>query len=382
MYYSVLIAILGISSRGILQIFLGKTFAYISSIIVFYFFLFIFYKNLPKVKLSIKKEYILWGAGFLFVSIFSLLNSIVLEGEDNKYAIYIIYPIIISFSYVGFVYLFKNSSINRYKLYNSISTTIYILFVISVLEQLHLVEMPGESWTLGFLIRPASFTGSYLHYPLVMFLLGAICYSLRRKFSISIILAYSSVFLAFSRSGMMLVCSMLLFLFFKWSLLKRKKVGKLNCFILFIFICILSIACIWFSDFIYDVFNRFGSSINLNSAGNVGRVDAWIKGIDMYSNSNLIIGQYFGAVTNLTHNLIDQKSIVVESSFLQCLLNFGLIGCALFYSIFVIAYKSTENKIYQTCIMAVFFQTFIYQSIEVMPFILIFLLSSSIFINE
>jgi hypothetical protein len=84
-----------------------------------------------------------------------------------------------------------------------------IMFVVAQLQQLGIISfflLPGNSYLYGAAIRPASLTGSYLHYPLLMAFLAFVALEVYFKHKGYLALAASAISfiavgLSFSRSG-------------------------------------------------------------------------------------------------------------------------------------------------------------------------------------
>ena len=376
MYFSLFFALLFLVSRGLFELYVAKSMAYMISIIGFCLFLLPFYfKNIHLEKGLIERVYLVLF--FLVCSLGSLLMSLSL-GLNPVYSVYLIYPLVLSFTFL-IAFSIVPESISRDKLSNSISLLIYILFLVALLQQLFLIDLPGVTYTFGVLIRPSSLTGSYLHYPLIMALLAVILISLNRKLSFSSILALASSFIAFSRSGMMLVVLTTFFVVILYLFKGRVKVNFKSVFLFFSLVVpvfFLSFMMGWL-DLILE---RMFSSVSTSSSGNEGRIEAWKIGFDIYTSTNLLIGEHFGTITNLTSNLTSAEANVVESGFIQNLINFGLLGTVAFYMLFIYIYLNALSVVERGFIIAFFAQSFVYQSIEVMPFIigLIFLFSLTV----
>jgi len=386
MYYTLLFAVLLISSRGFFELFVSKNLAYIITFVGFTFFISCFIISL-RASIKVQKKVIIVVVGYLVFSLLSWDLSLLL-GLDAIYSVYMLYPVAVSVFFL-FFHSIKLADINNEKLINSISYIVYLLFAAATLQQLFILSFPGETLTFGGLIRPSSLTGSYLHYPLIMVLLGVVVHSLAGKLNFTSMLAYLSVFISFSRSGMMLV-SIILFMFLVKNLvhiLKAKRIKIEKKFILFIFVfSFFSISFLIYFGIFDLIIQRFYSSVDSSGPGNEGRFYIWNYAINMIMNTNILIGEHFGEVTNLTSNLTTTSSMVVESGFLQNLINFGLIGTCFFYAMFIIMYINTQNFVFKSFIVAFVAQSFVYQSTEVLPFIigsfLISLLVSQINIRE
>ena len=115
---------------------------------------------------------------------------------------------------------------------------------------------------------------------------------------------------------------------------------------------------------------RLSSSFDEKGVGNDERINAWRHGVEVFSDSELWFGSNFGGATNLTSNLIGVESYVVESGVIQNLINFGIVGTLVFFLFFAYMYFYSRERIFRFFLLAFFFQSFVYQSTEVLPFIL------------
>ena len=155
--------------------------------------------------------------------------------------------------------------------------------------------------------------------------------------------------------------------------------GKINIKIKSTLIFILLSLILLIISFIYideilknDYLQRALSSLDLKSSGNNSRIILWKKGISMWMNTNLFIGEYTGIITNSTANF-GGISTVVESGLIQQLLNFGLIATISYYInlCLIVKYTKKEFIILRSMAISCIIQTFIYQSIEVLPYMFI-----------
>ncbi|MCC4275241.1 O-antigen ligase family protein [Marinomonas communis] len=232
------------------------------------------------------------------------------------------------------------------------------MVTVASLEQLGLIVMPGSSYSEYGAARPASITGSYLHYPLIIVMISIFLYSWKKKVDFVVVVGFLAPFIAFSRSGMVLVVVSCFFIFFHGGGVKK---------MIFLLVAIL------FSCFFFMVENpfsqRFMSIFDFSEAANNSRIYLWVQGIYQYANSPVFFGGYFGEVTNLTANFTESDPYVVESGVLQLLLNFGLLGLILVFWMYFSFYPHVGRS-EKAFIIAFFIQSFVYQSIEVVPLIL------------
>jgi hypothetical protein len=110
----------------------------------------------------------------------------------------------------------------------------------------------------------------------------------------------------------------------------------------------------------------------MQSDGNDGRAEAWEKAKSLVMPVNVIAGTYFGLVTNSAQDAVKEEFGIVESSVLQQILNIGLMGAIFYYGVLISVTKlASRESLISLCVWAALFQTFFYQSIEVIPFVFI-----------
>lgn len=188
-YYSLFFSLFFLVSRGLFQIFVSKSMAYMLAFFGCVLFLIIFYYKI-KVIFSLKKERVLLSGLFFAFALVSYL-SMLLSGYNEAYGIYIVYPFVISVVFFYSYSIFpRANSLDKKKFRTTIGLFIWTMFVVATAEQLHIFSMPGETFTFLIFIRPSSMTGSYLHYPLVMVLLATIIYTLDNKLTITSMVGY------------------------------------------------------------------------------------------------------------------------------------------------------------------------------------------------
>lgn len=364
MYSLLFLALLFLFSRGLFEAFLDKSLAYIVSILGFALLYAIFLFR-AKAKFRPRLRFILLALLFLVSSFISAFVT-VYSGKDYVYLFYLIYPFSIC-CFLLFAFSF-DFPVDLRKLHMVLSSLVVILLASAIAQQLQYLELPGATFTFGHYVRPPSLTGSYLHYPLIMFLLGAIIHSIKNRLDIFSLLAFGGVFFAFSRSGMMLVIFYLIFIFWGWFLLGRLRVAAFDFYFFTITISVL-LSIGWPIGLFELILQRMLSSLSSTSPGNDVRIEVWRYGWDIFVSGNIFFGENFGSKTNLMRNLTDLHAGVVESSFLQNLVNFGIIGTLIFYTIFLFLYRYSLSLKVKAFVFAFFCQSFVYQSIEVVPFI-------------
>lgn len=356
-------------SRGLLELYFTDIVAYsiqMSIGLLFVLIIFLYSANRPKKNLNIK---ILFFVSFLLVSSVSAALISFSKGFYISWLYVVIMVFYVFLFFISFSFDFKVVEKINFNIIISIIT--FILILVAILQQYQIeTSLPGI--TVFPDIRPSSLTGSYLHYPLIIslfFFYFMQCWFTNKKLRdlLFVILVSIAIIISYSRSGMMLILVGLIFnLLFRKEILDKKIMRLiLVLFIAFIFI-VLNV------DSLYV--ERLISTLQLNGLGNLQRFSLWTNGIEMWLNTNLIIGSYTGQVTNLTSNISGAgTSTIVESGLIQQLLNFGALGTFLFYMFFTFLYRSIDKKYFwiKSGIFAAVIQSFAYQSIEVYPFMFI-----------
>ncbi len=450
LYYCLLSFIfLLIFSRGLFQLFfIGKYLPYIiQTMAVIFFLIFLITQS----QLSFKKENKTFILLLVIFYISVIISSMITIIKFHSYNETVIFSLVIVFLFSIFI-LMNIIRIKNIDIINSMVWALFsiglILFITGVIEQFDLLHfkffyrnfhdmiydygLPGHSHHYGSisLIRPASITGSMLHYPILMPIFGVITIRFIKNHVIQIIgLIFLCVpFFAFSRSGIVITLTILLLYIYNYFILlinsrksnnessgninevlkpehfdqnfKRldtlpesigKKVKIINWKkIVIVYIPILMIAFIIFIAIIFSSKNisfflkaLFERIFAFKDTGNLGRLQVWNTIIKLYFKTNMIFGEYTGAFTNITLNILHSGNIfnmgivrVPESGFLQILTGYGILGlisyyCALFFSFFRICFIYKE-KLLSFALLGVIIQTLFYQSTEVLPFVFLF----------
>jgi hypothetical protein len=240
--------------------------------------------------------------------------------------------------------------------------------------QLLLDVLPGSDLaSLGGLVRPSSLSGSFLHYPLfisLIFFVFAQLWSSRRRAIYGLLAAVFAVavVVSFSRSGaMILILGIAAFAVTSRSASQRAR-------FLFAGISLALVISLLMRDTVYAT--RITSSVDLDASGNAGRVTGWLNALELWADSPMIIGGYTGMYTNITQNFGEASSGVVESGILQQLISVGLIGSILYYALMTTTIMAVDKRHawLRAGMLGALLETFVYQSIEVVPFMVIFLL--------
>ena len=371
-------------SRGFFELFLEKKVAFLVQVFVISFFIFI---NLLSFKVKLSAKYfsiqLLFFSTFIFSAFISSIITIYLENGGAPF----FYSGIMSF--LGFTSILLSSfKINKtweIDIGKTIIFLVLILFCVAIYEQLSNTLMPG-AWWIGKTVRPASLTGSKQHYAIILAILSLYLFqywlTLKKNiYLIVFLIGVIGVFLSLTRSGaMIIILAFFPYLCFKFYLKILIKI-KIKALFYFLFVSTFTlIFAIYYFD-LHFFLDRILSAINTKSAGNGDRVKAWLLGIDLLlTSNNILFGQYTGVITNATRTVTNTKSFVVESGTLQMLLNFGVVGFSSFYFILINIFSRIKKN--HTFLYFVLFSclcsTIVYQSIEVIPFIILVSLLSII----
>ncbi len=346
-----------------------KPLAYLASLLGFYVGVLCFYLG-NGITFRARMPVLFLSLAFIFTSFISL--SITLSSTpDLLYAVYVVYPVAIAFSFFVF-YSVRCEGLVLREIERSIAVLILLLFILATLQEFRLIDLPGATPAYGIpgnLARPSSITGSYLHYPLIMVMLGVFLQVLKQRLSFVTLIAFASVFLAFSRSGMMLVLAYIALMMAHVLLTGRLRLSyrRLIYALLMLVVVVVILIITGLADILWA---RAVSALDTQGIGNDDRIAAWAFGMKVISESNLLFGSNFGMATNLTANLAGAKSYVVESSVLQNMVNFGFVGSLVFFGFFIYMYQISPERYFKFFLVSVLLQSLVYQSTEVLPFIL------------
>ncbi|SOE00369.1 O-antigen ligase family protein [Blastococcus haudaquaticus] len=282
----------------------------------------------------------------------------------------LVYVIVMTF-YLGLFWAFSSFRFAHigYWINSSTLAAITITIVIVALFQQYTSlfgYLPGnDTFSVAGYIRPASITGSYLHYPLALavLLFPLFQYSARRSTISFLVGAIGTValVLSLSRSGLLILIGGCLV----WLLVRRAWVPFAT---LSLFFAVLALLPVTWSQNAY--LERVLDAGSLSASGNTGRVALWQQGWEMWLDSPLLVGGYVGVVTNAASNLGGGSGIIVESGLLQQMLNFGLLGAGLFYLVLLSGTRRIDRSHAWLIsgLIAAAVESVFYQSIEVLPY--------------
>jgi hypothetical protein len=373
-----LLALVLCSTRGVLEFAIGKNAAYLVQVGGI-FGLLMWYISPAALGSYFRRE---GRSSFWLLAglIFSIVLSIVITLAQTG---------LIEFSYLSvfiftiFMYLYSISNYRKRFVrpraaYAGLVLVALIQAGVAMLQQQNKfpIELPG--WTYGFdNLRAPSLTGSYLHYPLFVAIAAALCgmdYLMRKKLlsGLAFIVLTAAIFSALSRSGMLIIIGSFSLAIVAGPIQFLSKNGKL---ILAAGMACMTIMVLGGASSSDDSVTTMGTqrvlgATNLQADGNDGRTEAWDKAALLAQPVNVVAGSYFGLVTNVAPDAVKSQFGIVESSVLQQFLNIGVLGTIFYYGLLISMTRllSYGSKI-KFCILAALFQSFFYQSIEVIPFV-------------
>lgn len=256
------------------------------------------------------------------------------------------------------------------------------LVAVAMLQQYFgYASLPGSDLaSIGGSVRPASLTGSFLHYPIALsilfFMITGLYLRERRRYLFFVaIVDAASIVLSYSRSGMMILALGILLA----GMLAPSVGRQLRAAFMIAF---AGMAVLFFGS-ANPYLARSTSAFDPEAGGNAIRLAQWGKAIRMWIDSPMVIGRYTGMVTNVTSNVVDpgSASTVVESGLLQQLVNFGVVGVVSFYAIMILTVRAVPRADVwvRAGLVAAILESFIYQSIEVLPFMCLFAFAAVVF---
>ncbi|GAB3248700.1 O-antigen ligase family protein [Nocardioides dilutus] len=253
-----------------------------------------------------------------------------------------------------------------------LSLTAIALLAVAALQQFASdpFALPGnDTSSLSGAVRPSSLTGSYLHYPLVMALLAVVFaqfYITTRRIRSVLMAAVCAlgVVVSYSRSGAMILALAVIIFFF----IVGGSRARARYVIVTAYVAIPALPFVWDSSYAA----RILSALSKGGAGNTTRINRWSEGVGVWLDGPLIVGREAGVYTNVTRNLTSVQTGVVESGLIQQLLSYGLLGAVLFYVLLLAPYAALDRRLsaLRAGYLAAVLESFVYQSIEVFPFMI------------
>ncbi len=340
---------------------------------------------------NIKGAFFYFFISFTAVVVVSSIITLVRFGFVYEIAFYSAVMLYLFFIFSFFSMVSSREIIWIDRIAYSVLITGIILLAFALFEtSIELTKFPGEAMSLGLhgnLYRPASFTGSYLHFPIIMPLFGAIVLRFIRQKRLKIFgLIFLIVpFLYFSRSGM--VISVFALIGFLSATLFKTIRNKANLKIIIPSLSAILIAAIIIL-FIHPLRSYIVSMIDrvliINDKGNLTRYSIWSSAFLAFSKTHYFFGEYTGFSSNIINNFFNNGSmripssvggLVLESGFLELLVSYGLLGTIIYYGGMILAIASNIKRgemLLSLTMAGAVIQTLFYQSVEILPFIFCF----------
>lgn len=371
--FSFLFIIVG---RGFFELFFEKKTAFliqVFAILTFIFFGLSFYK----LRVNLKYLYlqVLIFLTFTFISIVSIMLTIYFDNGGAP----IFYTLIMLFLLACYILISSfNVKFNKeLNIGNMLLILILLLVSTALYEQLTNFLMPGAWWYHGK-VRPSSLTGSKQHYSIILSILTLYIFQYwvslkRKKYLLGFFVGILGVVLSLTRSGaMILVLALFPYFIYNSFYTRTIKINRRVLITVLLLLLFFSVFAIFYFDINFFL-ERIISSISTTSPGNDERIVAWLLGIKMLFNTNLLFGEYTGLVTNAVRTVTSADSFVVESGVLQMILNYGFLGFFAFYLSLGILYVriGKDHKTLLFSFFACLISTTVYQSIETIPFIVL-----------
>lgn len=377
--WAALILVFVVTSRGPLEMFLGKPLAYGIQAAAAVALLVLLRRHTSAVG---PRPWGHWAALLLFVitALLSVLVTTTLHSSSAAGALFYTATMLLLVGLLFFGSYGRRDGTNIRTLGPVSAIVAMTQLAVAVAQQYGGLRLfPGSDvGSFADRVRPAGLTGSYLHYPLVMalfaiILLGVGLRTRRASTFVCAALSAGAVMLSLSRSGMMILALTLI------VAIVLSRFGGTSIALLLGTAYVSIIAVLWFRE--SGVISRALSAFDPDSSGNAGRFAQWNEGVEAWMDTRLLLGEFTGMYTNATRNFGLESLGVVESSLLQQMLNFGLIG-ALFTYWLLLAVPRTINPS-DTWVRAGAYacvaQTLVYQSVEVLPFVVLFSLLPLVF---
>lgn len=422
----VFLLVLPVYSRGIWELVfnLKKFFPYVMQFVAVVagmsVLVFLNRRSLP----SFQKDVSFWFLVLFFIA--EIVSAIITLSK----AMYVQEVLVFCFIIAFLLTLFQAGGSFRLRGESQMKTLVRVLFVIGsvnlaagVLEQLAgvmnwvtLEHYKKINWMSsifnsgGFfmpfglnIIRPTGITGSFLHFPLVMPVLGALVIRFEKSLVIRIF-AFLFILIPFtsmSRSGMVLSTFILLALALQgirtFCVFIAEDVQKRFGYI--VGASALIVAAVLAVIFVPPL-NKLAGLVwlrvsDFGDMSNTSRFKTWASHLQAYLKTNLIFGEYAGYSTNIVSNILGYNRLggtvqliggVPESGVLSILIGTGLAGLITYYGVFIVQLTRLFRKkefLLGSALLGATVQTFFYQSTEVLPFMftlaLIPLLANSAF---
>lgn len=341
-------------SRGLFEMITPKTYAYSLTLLSFFAFTLFAIKHFR----FYLDKFFLYSFLFLIISILSLFYSYLNNQSFTLFFLFI-------FLFVFLLNIYKSAkfiSIDQIFILN----ILIFFFIAASYFEIFGIKLTGtmfNSYSFSWhSVRPASFTGTYLHYPVIISFLYIYLVINSKKHSLWHSFILLSIFLTYSRTAFFII--FLFYLLYFLKLFFTKTIFTLC------FLAILFVFFFFFSNFLREIIYE---TLLFDSAGNAGRLDAWKRSISNIGVMNIFFGTHFGSLSLMYANILNVKASVTESSLFSLLLNFGLVGSIIFYKLLYDFLK--ELNFGKILFLVIFFTSMTAQYIESLHFLFLLLVS-------
>lgn len=248
----------------------------------------------------------------------------------------------------------------------------WFLTIVAALDMIRILEMPG-GWFAGGLVRPAGPTGSKQHYSIVQAIVAVMCLQFyvwrKARFQLVSFIVFSlMVFLSQGRSGILILmvgCAGTVF-----AMRRKSDISRLV--IALLLIGTVLVGMLVFTPVGEVVGRRVAGMFDTEEGANYKRLEMIQANLNKWSDTNLLIGEWFGSHTQVNTNIRGAQSAgITESSVVMTLLHAGILGLIAYYTpfAFLFSYVRRGSRILASLIIGCFLQSFVYMSLEAVPFI-------------
>lgn len=323
--------LLFIFSRGVFEILISKTVGYVvgllSLLAISLSALVLTYAKRRSIHIPVNSSTLSFMIYLLFVFI-SIFVSVMQDSPAT--AVGVLYSLLHVFFLGSLIVLTSNPVISFRDVEAGILCCGYFVVFCGFLDLFNIVSFPGDHTFQGF-ARISGSLGSKQHFSFACASLGmlSLWLYLRNRKSFSLILSVLLIaltFISLSRNGMPIVVGTLVLHFLQDPMLYLRRLWRQ-----IILVVLAFVGCIaWLSRTMDNIDNiilsRFISIFFLDSAGNSGRVQAWIKGFQEFSSGPILYGNNVGQYSQAGTRLGILSTNHFESALIQQFANFGIIA--------------------------------------------------------
>lgn len=376
-------ATFGIFGRGVMQFVMPQATAYVVQIGLFCIMacalLLTGGARIDTRRSTLAARRISYGSFLFFVAVICLSIAVTLTEHFSEY--FWLYPAIVIFFAICFLFFISLEFEARWSTHLAYAFWVVtmVMSLVSFAEHAG-IFMPGQ-WTIFGEVRPAGTTGSKQHFGIAIAILAIVMVHLysvsaRKIFLAAAAIAAMASAFSFTRSSYLILVASPLFAMCFALLPQPQRIRfhpmRAIVLVLGIALVVVLVSLIFGDTVVKIVGSRFVSIFDLDSTGNVNRLGAWLRGIDIILDGPILIGAETGAVTQAAQRLFGEGSTHVESGLIQIVANFGLLGLLAFTLQFTaLILRLPPHMVWlRGLLVACYVQSFVYMSVEVIPFML------------